>query len=91
MIDVALQSLLSGVHIVVLDPKLLTGLFDDGGYLGVVWLYDPWEQVVSGLMVESSSAHVPEPAVSGIVLCCSNLHLSPESKTHVISVYLVIA
>ena len=32
----ALQSLLSGVHIVVLDPKLLTGLFDDGGYLGVV-------------------------------------------------------
>ena len=33
--------------------------------------------MVSGLVVEGSCEHIPEPAVSGIVLCGGYLHLSP--------------
>ena len=36
MLDMAVDSFLSGVHIMVLDPKLLTRLLYDGSYLGIV-------------------------------------------------------
>ena len=38
--------------------------------------------MVSGLMVESSCENIPEPTVSGIVLCGGYLHLSPASCEH---------
>lgn len=73
----ATEGLPYGVHIVIGDPKLLTRLSDDGSNERVVRLNDPREEVVGCLMIEGSSEHVPEPAVSGIVLCGGHLHLCP--------------
>ena len=61
----------------ILESKLLTGLLKDRCYLGVVRLNHSGEEMVCGLMVECSSEDGPEPAVGGIVLCGSHLHLSP--------------
>ena len=80
MINVAVECFPHGVHIVIFDPKLLTRLSHDGSDERVVGLDDTWEEVVSGLVVESSSEHIPEPAVCSIVLCCGHLHLSPGDK-----------
>ena len=81
MINMAVECLPHGVHVVVFDPKLLTCLAYDGSDERVVGLDDAREEVVSGLVVESSREHVPEPAVCGIVLCRGHLHLSP-GDTH---------
>ena len=80
VINVAVECLPHGVHVVVFDPKLLTRLTYDGSDERVVGLDDAREEVVSGLVVESSREHVPEPAVCGIVLCRGHLHLSPGDK-----------
>ena len=77
MIDVAVEGLPHGVHIVVLDPKLLAGLADDGSDEGVVCLDDSWEEVVSRLVVQGTREHTPEPAVRGIVQCGGHLQLRP--------------
>ena len=77
MIDVAVEGLPHGVHIVILDPKLLTGLADDGSDEGVVCLDDSWEEVVSRLVVQGTREHIPEPAVRGVVLCGGHLQLCP--------------
>ena len=61
----------------VLQAKVLTGLLDNGSDLGIVPLVDPREEMVGGLVVECTCDQCPEPAVSGIVLSCSHLHLSP--------------
>ena len=66
-----------GVHIVVGDPKLLTCLSYDRSDQGIVGLDDTREEMVSGLVIESTSEHIPEPAVSGVVLCRGHLHLRP--------------
>ena len=40
--------------------------------------------MVSGLVVKGTSKYCPEPAVSGIVLSCCHLHLSPSvNKRHI--------
>ena len=77
VVDVTAQGLPHGVHIVVGDAKLLTGLSDYGGDERVVGLDHTREEMVSGLVVEGSSEDIPEPAVSGIVLSGGHLHLSP--------------
>lgn len=62
----------------ILQSKFLASLPDNGSYLGIVSLVDSREEVVGGLVIESSSGKCPEPAISGIVLSCSHLHLSPD-------------
>ena len=61
----------------VLESKLFASLFKNRCYLGVVRLNHSGEEMVCGLMVECSSEDGPEPAVGGVVLCGSHLHLSP--------------
>ena len=80
MIDVAPKGLHGRTNTMILQTKLLTGLFHDGCYLGVVPLINPGEEVVGGLVVESPSGKRPEPAVSGVVLSCGHLHLSPGAE-----------
>ena len=80
MIDVTVEGLPHCVHVVVRDAKLLARLAHDGCDEGIVGLDDAREEVVSGLVVESSSEHVPEPAICSIVLCRCHLHLSPAKK-----------
>ena len=67
----AAESLSGSVHKMILDPILFTCLLHYWCDPGIVGLYDPREQVMSGLMVEGSSEHGPEPAACGVVLCRS--------------------
>lgn len=76
----ASQCLSGRLHIVVLDPILPTRLLHNGRDLGVMGLDNARKQVMSGLMVEGTSEHGPEPAACGIVLCCSHLQLCPEVR-----------
>jgi len=78
VVDVAVEGLPHGVHIVVLDTKLLAGLSDNGRDEGVVRLNDAREEMVGCLVVECSSEDGPEPAVCGIVLRCGHLQFRPE-------------
>ncbi len=78
VVDVAVEGLPRGVHIVVLDTKLLTGLPDNGRDEGVVRLNDAREEMVGRLVVECSSEDGPEPAIRGVVLRCGHLQLRPE-------------
>ncbi len=80
VVDVAVEGLPRGVHIVVLDTKLLAGLPDNGRDEGVVRLNDAREEMVGRLVVECSSEDAPEPAVCGVVQCCGHLHLCPAKK-----------
>lgn len=73
----ATEGLPDGVDVVIGDSEFLAGLLDDGGDEGVVSLDDSGEEMVSGLVVQSSCEDVPEPTVSGVVLCGGHLHLRP--------------
>ena len=77
VINMAAESLSGGVYKMILDPILFTCLLHYWCDPGIVGLYDPREQVMSGLMVEGSSEHGPEPAACGVVLCRSHLELRP--------------
>lgn len=88
MINVTAQGFLSGIHIVVLDPKLLTGLLYNGGDLGVMGLDDAREQVMSSLMVEGTSEHCPEPATCSVVLGCGYLQLGPGCLSSELTLFL---
>ena len=76
----ATKSLPYGVHTVILHSKLLTCLPDDGCDERVVCLVDPREQVMCGLVIESTSDHRPKPTVCSIVLRGSHLHLCPGGE-----------
>ena len=67
----------SGVHVMIFQPEFFTRLLHNRRYLHIVRLNNSREQMVGGLVVEGSSKYCPEPAVSGIVLSCSYLQLSP--------------
>ena len=54
VVDVAAECLLSGVHVVVGDAKLTTGLGHNGRDLRIVGLDDTREEMVCGLMVEGT-------------------------------------
>ena len=73
----AAEGLPHGVHIVILHPKLLACLPDNGCDEWIVCLDDSGEQVMCGLVIESTSEHRPEPTVCSVVLCGGNLHLRP--------------
>ena len=77
MVEVAVDGLPCSVNVVVGETKLPTGLLDNGGDDRVVTLVDPREQVVAGLVVQSSCEQSPEPTVCGVVLCGGHLHLCP--------------
>ena len=81
VVDMTVEGLPHGVHIVIGDAKLLAGLTNDGSDERIVGLDDSREEVVSCLMIESSREHVPEPTVCGIVLSCGHLQLSPVNYT----------
>ena len=90
MVNMAVESLPYGVHVVVGDSKLLAGLSDYGGDEGVVGLDDPREEVVGGLVVEGSSEDVTEPAVCGVVLSGGHLHLCPGGERDAFSRHYMI-
>jgi hypothetical protein len=73
----ATEGLPDGVNIVVGDAELLACLADYGGDEWVMCLDDSGEEVVGGLVVQSSGEDVPEPTVSGVVLRRGHLHLRP--------------
>ena len=77
MIEMTANCSPEGVHMMVVKTKLLAGLLEDGSDEGIVTLVHSREEVVGGLMVESSSDHCPEPAVCGIVLSGCHLQLCP--------------
>ena len=54
MVHMAADSLRCGIDIVIFDAKLFTSFRNNRGYLGIVRLYDPREEVVSGLVVEGT-------------------------------------
>lgn len=73
------QGLSGGFNTVIFYAELLACLFHNGRDLRVVRLDNSGEQVVCGLMVESTCENRPEPALCGVVLRCGNLKLSPET------------
>lgn len=72
------HGLSGGVHAVILDAEVLAGLFHNGGDAGVMGLDDTREEVMRGLMVQSTCEDRPKPAACGVVLRCGNLQLGPE-------------
>ena len=70
------------VSVVVPNTELFARLGDDGPYLRIVGLYDPWEEMVNSLMVENTSESSPEPAVSCKIFSSSALKLSPLKSAH---------
>ena len=54
VVHMAADSLRCGVDIVIFDSKLFTSFSNNRSYLGIVRLDDPGEEVVSGLVVEST-------------------------------------
>ena len=73
----ATEGLPDGVDVVVGDAELLARLADYGGDEWVMCLDDSGEEVVGGLVVQSSGEDVPEPTVSGVILRRAHLHLRP--------------
>ena len=73
----ATEGLPDGVNVVVGDAELLARLADYGGDEWVMCLDDSGEEVVGGLVVQSSGEDVPEPTVSGVILRRAHLHLRP--------------
>ena len=77
VVEMTVEGLPHGVHVMVPEAKLPTGLLQYGSDEGVVGLDHSREEVVGGLVVQGSSEHTPEPAVRGIVLRGRHLHLRP--------------
>ena len=77
VVEMTVEGLPHGVHVMVPEAKLPTGLLQYGSDEGVVCLDHSREEVVGGLVVQGSSEHTPEPAVRGIVLRGRHLHLRP--------------
>lgn len=84
MIQVAAKCFPDSVHVVVLDAKLLAGLADNGCDERVVRLDHTGEEVVGGLVVESTRKHIPEPTVCCVILRGGHLHFGPEEMGQVI-------
>ena len=78
----ATQGFPGGVNVVVLDAVVFAGLLHNGSDLWVVGLDDPGEEMVSGLVVQSTCEHCPKPAPCGVVLCRGNLKLRPTCSKY---------